>query len=392
MLGSCYLGVLRRPGTARLLTPTLVARIPDSIAATAIVVLVRSVTSSYFTAGLAAGAFGIGTAVSAPLTGRAVDRLGQRRVLPVLAATFAAALIALVLESGQHNGAAAAALAAAAGLTRPPIEAALRAQWPRLVPPAQVDAAYALDSTVQELIWIAGPLLLAAFLAAGSRQLPLIACAVLSIAGTAGYTTGLRAGPAARNARTAAVSPLRQVRLRMLLVCGACYGVSAGILNLALVAFAGTHGGVAWAGVLVAIWGAGSLAGGVAYGSRNWKSPVEGRAMICLALFGGTLMLLAAAPGLLILAVAMVCLGLPLSPWLGSLSASVQRAVPAASSAEAFAWSFAVITVGMAAGNAVSGVVIQHANTAAAFVSAGALSLAGALFGAWRLAAVDWQA
>jgi MFS family permease len=77
-----YLQILRRPGTARLLLPTLVARIPDSIAATAIVVLVRSATGSYSSAGFAAGAFGIGTAVSAPFTGRVLDRLGQRRVLP----------------------------------------------------------------------------------------------------------------------------------------------------------------------------------------------------------------------------------------------------------------------------------------------------------------------
>ncbi len=69
---SGYLDVLRRPGTARLLAPTLVARIPDSIAATAIVILVRSATGSYSAAGLAAGAFGIGTAISAPLTGRGV--------------------------------------------------------------------------------------------------------------------------------------------------------------------------------------------------------------------------------------------------------------------------------------------------------------------------------
>jgi hypothetical protein len=36
----------------------------------------------------------------------------------------------------------------------------------------------------------------------------------------------------------------------------------ADILNLSLVAYAAAHGGVAWAGVLVAIWGAGSFAGG----------------------------------------------------------------------------------------------------------------------------------
>jgi hypothetical protein len=65
----------------------------------------------------------------------------------------------------------------------------------------------------------------------------------------------------------------------------------------------------------------------------------------------------------------------------------VQRAVPAAAFTEAFAWSFAVIT----AGNVISGVVIQSANTAAAFVSAGGLSLAGAVFGAWRLAVRQQQ-
>jgi predicted MFS family arabinose efflux permease len=385
MPGTRYLRVLRHPGATRLLAPALVARIPDSIAATAIVILVRSVTGSYSAAGLAAGAFGIGTAVSAPLAGRAVDRLGQRWVLPVLAAAFAGALIILVLVSGHLGGAAAAALAAAAGLTRPPVEAALRALWPRLVAPGQVDAAYALDSTVQELIWIAGPLLLAVLLAAGRPQLPLIACAVLSIAGTAGYAIGLRAAPQARNIMAAAASPLRQGRLRVLLVCGLCYGVSAGILNLALVAFAGAHGGVAWAGILVAIWGAGSLASGLVYGSRDWKGPAERRAMICLALFGAALMLLAAAPGLIVLAVLMVCLGLPLSPWLGSLSACIHRVVPAAAGTEAFAWSFAVITVGMAAGNAIGGLVIQHASPQGAFMTAGALSLAGALSGGMRL-------
>jgi hypothetical protein len=85
---------------------------------------------------------------------------------------------------------------------------------------------------------------------------------------------------------------------------------------------------VAWAGVLVAIWGLGSLAGGLLYGSRDWGGPAERRAMACLALFGAALMLLAAAHGLLVLALLMIPLGAPLSPWLGALSASVQRAVP----------------------------------------------------------------
>jgi len=378
-----YLQILRRPGTARLLLPALAARIPDSIAATAITVLARSVTGSYSLAGFAAGAFGIGTAVSAPLSGRALDRLGQRWILPALAAVFAAVLVALTLAAGHAGAWALGALAVVAGLSRPPMEAALRAMWPRLVPAAEVASAYALDSTAQELIWIGGPLLLAALLAAGSPRFPLLACAAASAAGTAMYAAALLRVPDGRDAeRSAAPWPLRHARFRALLVPAACYGVAAGILNLGFVAFAAAHGGVAWAGVLVAIWGAGSLAGGLAYGNRNWRGPVEGRAVACLALFAVTLMVLAAAPDLPVLAVLMIPLGLPLSPWLGSLSASVQRAVPAAGSVEAFAWTFAVITVGMAAGSACGGVIIQAAGPRAGFLAAGGLALAGAALGA----------
>jgi predicted MFS family arabinose efflux permease len=388
--GSPFVQIWRRRGTARLLLSSLVARVPDSIAATGIVVLVRSATSSYPTAGLAAAAFGIGTAVSAPLTGRALDRLGQRRVLPVLAAAFGAALTVLAVTAGHLQAGGLAVLSAIAGLTRPPIEAGLRAVWPRLIPAGQLDAAYALDSTLQEFIWIGGPLLLAALLAAGSARFPLAACAIASIAGTAIYATSRSLPPARQAASAPARSPLRSSRLRVLLLAAACYGAAAGILNLALVAYAAGHGGVAWAGVLVAIWGAGSIVGGLAYGSRPWQIQVEWRAIGCLALFGAALMLLAAAPSLPVLALLMIPIGLPLSPWLGSLNASVQRAVPPAAAAEGFTWTFAVITVGIASGNALGGMIIQAASPHAAFLAAGAVSLAGAALGAlWRPALRD---
>lgn len=95
---------------------------------------------------------------------------------------------------------------------------------------------------MQELIWIGAPLLLAVLLATGRPQLPLLACAA-SISGTALYTLSL---PASRDRDTAAraPSPLHQARLRVLLVPAACYGFAAGILNLALVAFAAAHGGI----------------------------------------------------------------------------------------------------------------------------------------------------
>src|SRR5260370_41346937 len=66
VLGSRFVEILRLRGMVRLLLPALVARLPDSIAATGIVVLVRSVTGSYTLAGLAARAVALRTPGSAP--------------------------------------------------------------------------------------------------------------------------------------------------------------------------------------------------------------------------------------------------------------------------------------------------------------------------------------
>jgi hypothetical protein len=259
---------------------------------------------------------------------------GQRRVLPVLAVAFAGALVVLVLASARLAPVGLGALAAVAGLARPPVEAALRAMWPRIVPGGQVDAAYALDSTVQELIWIAGPLLLAVLLATGSPQLPLFACAILSIGGTVLYTLGLRDVPGGQAGASSAPSPLRRAGLRILLVCAACYGVAAGILGLALVAFAGHT--AAWPGP--GFWSR----------SGDWAA---WPAASCMAAGSGAVR---------------------------SRSAS---------STEAFAWTFAAVTVAMAGGSAFAGMIIQGAGVNAAFLAAGGIGLVGAAFGALRLPA-----
>jgi hypothetical protein len=81
----------------------------------------------------------------------------------------------------------------------------------------------------------------------------------------------------------------------------------------------------------------------------------------------------------------MIPLGLPLAPWLGSLSASRRAGRSHGSTTEAFTWTFAVVTVGYSASSAAGGMVIQAARTPAAFLAAAAASALGAAFG-WRWA------
>jgi hypothetical protein len=88
----------------------------------------------------------------------------------------------------------------------------------------------------------------------------------------------------------------------------------------------------------------------------------------------------------------MLPLGLPLSPWLGTLNEAAQRLVAPTRTAEAFTWIYSLITLGIAAGNAAAGPVIQQAGTAAAFLLAGAAAGAGAALGAAGLAIARVQA
>jgi predicted MFS family arabinose efflux permease len=376
--GSRYVNILRGDGVARPVLFVLIGRIPDSIAGVAIIVLVRSGTHSYSAGGLAAGGFAVGSALAAPLTGRAIDRFGQRTILPGLAACFAVSLTASVLSVGSVGEGWLIAMLTGAGLTHPPLESAMRAVWPRLVAREDLDLAYSLDSTLQELIWIAGPLMLSLLLVIAGPKAPLLACAGLSVLGTIAYATSKAAGHhPASSRRGDDQSSLFSTTFSGLLVAAALYGVGCGILTLALTAFCASHGHSAAVGVLIAVWGIGSIIGGIAYSTRRWSTPPQQRAMILLTTFGALLALTAAAPNLTILSAIMLLLGLPLSPWLGTLSTAVQQVIPADRTTEAFTYTFAVITTGIAAGNALGGIVIQHNHTSRALLAAAAAALVG---------------
>jgi predicted MFS family arabinose efflux permease len=293
--------------------------------------------------------------------------------------------VAIVLTTAAVPEAVAVCLATAAGLARPPLDAAIRALWPRIVPRDRLQAAYSLDATLQELIWIVGPLLLSALLVLGGPSLPLVACAALALAGTLVYASSPSLRAPALSDHERAGGCLRSVKFTSMLAAATLYGVAVGLLTIALTAFATNHHARAAVGVLVAIWGIGSILGGVAYGTTRWRTRAEPRALLLLGLLALLLALLAIAPNIGVLAALMLALGFPLSPWLGTLNEAVQTVVPPSRTTEAFTWIFALITIGIAAGNAAGGPLIQHAGTKEAFLVAAAAAAAGAALGGMGL-------
>jgi len=242
--------VLRAPQVARLLAASTVGRLPLAAAPVALLLFARE-RWSIGVAGLLVGAYTVGLATGGPVLARIADRWRQP---PVLGAAVAASTVGFVVLAALHPplGVAVAAVFVA-GAGAPPFEAGLRVLWRDLQPPEQVRTAYTLDIAVQELIFIAGPLVSVAAVAVGGPGAGLYATAALQLLGTAWFGTA----PAVRRWRGATAErhwagPLRSGPLRLLLAAVALTGAGVGTLPVAATRYAEAAGDRALSGWLLA--------------------------------------------------------------------------------------------------------------------------------------------
>src|SRR3954462_11478690 len=161
----------------RLLSLSIIARLPATMLSLGLLVHAQRLTGSFAVAGLVTGVYAAALGLGGPLLGRAVDHRGQTAVLLAAAAVCGAALLALATLALSAPGL--VAFAALAGLSTPPVGACVRGLLPA--------SAYAVQAAASELTWIAGPpgVLLAGALT--STGIALAAAAMLLLAGTAAF-------------------------------------------------------------------------------------------------------------------------------------------------------------------------------------------------------------
>jgi MFS family permease len=368
-----YRTVLSVPGCARVLATALIARLPQGMTSLGILLLIRSHTGSYTAAGVAVGAYDFATAAGAPLVGRLIDRFGRRRVLGPGAMLQALVLVALVLTA--HAGAGVAplvVLSALAGGLWPPIAPSVRALLRDLVRDGKVrETAYALESVVQELVWITGPLVVAGVIAFASPATALLLSGTVSVCGTLLFVRS----PAALGRGSAAASggrarALAIPELRALLGPIFLNGLAIGSIGVGLPALALHAGSRPASGLLLALWSVGSITGGLWYGSREWQAPLTARyrallwtGVICMA----PLIAARTVPEGLVGA---VLAGLVIAPVFSCQYALVGRAVRAGAETEAFTWVSSALVGGLAAGSALGGATVSAGGMSAPFVLA----------------------
>jgi MFS family permease len=277
---SPYRSVLAVPGAVRLLGSALVARLPQGMSALAVLLLVREATHSYALAGLAVGAQALAIAAAAPLLGRAIDRRGRAYVFTRCTVGYAVTnLLLVVAASLRAPGAALVVLSGATGASLPPVAPAVRALLRDVFSDVTVrESAYALESVSQELIWVAGPLLVAVAVTFFAPGVALLMIASIGLAGTALFVRAPLVrdrGPTHTQERRGAALASRG--LRVLLGPVALTGLGLGSTEVGLPALALHVGNRSAAGLLLALWSLGSLLGGLWYGSRAWRISLSAR-------------------------------------------------------------------------------------------------------------------
>jgi predicted MFS family arabinose efflux permease len=382
MTGSSYpiVSVLRTRHTGYLLTTSLLGRLPGAMAALAIVQLVRSTSGDFAFAGLITAVYVVAGAVGQPLLGRLIDRFGQVAVLAVSGVLSFLAFTGMALTLDPAPGAA-IALAAAAGIFTPPLEPALRALWPRLVSPGpQLKAAFSLDAGAQEIIFIVGPLLTVAGIAAFGPVGNLLFAGGLGLIGALAFivnpasraasrtTSGRRRSGSASDVDLAAPRSVRSPILEPAVARVAAFtfgiGVPIGVLTIVATASEAARADPGLAGWILAVNAVGALVGAAAVGIRPLASTPERLLPLCGVLLAvGYLPLAVTALPTGVYLVAAGISGLMLPPTLGQVFERISHLSAPAALTEANGWVVSAMTLGVGSGTLVAGVIVGAFDT-----------------------------
>ncbi|MEV6493260.1 MFS transporter, partial [Actinoplanes sp. NPDC051633] len=187
-----YLAVWQLPGAKVMLIVGIIARLGIGMTPLALLLLVEEATGRYAAAGLAGGVYAIAGAVLSPVAGRLADRVGSRPVLLITAIVHPLALAGLLLiaRGGGDALPLIVVASAVAGATYPPSTAAIRRAWTDMTgvssgQHALRQAALAAETSLFELVFVAGPMLVAALIViTGGPAAAIIAAAAATLAGT----------------------------------------------------------------------------------------------------------------------------------------------------------------------------------------------------------------
>lgn len=380
--------LLRSPGLSWLLGAALLGRLPAATLSLLFVLRTRELTGSLGLAGAIAGVYALATGATMPLLGRLVDRRGQRPVLIGCTLVASAGMVGLGLLPTGTSAAPLVACALVSGAGMPPVGSCVRVLLPVVVDdPDRRHAAFSLDSAFVEIGYVAGPALFAGALGAWSTAAACAACVLLLVVGIGFFVAHPAAGhrgAARREAppRGRALGALHGPGVRVLAGILALVGLGFGAIEVGVPAVAADAGSSHAAGLLIALWGVGSMVGGLAAARRSAPTDGARQARLLLVLLALADAPLAFAAHQLALALLLPLAGLAIAPMFACLFGLLEQITPAGTVTEAYGWLTSGITAGLALGSALAGQLAERSGPGSALAVA-ALATAAAWLLAW---------
>jgi MFS family permease len=405
---SPYLEILRLPGALAFSAAGFLARMPMSMFGLGTVLLIAAVTGRYGLAGLVAAAGSVCYALAAPRFARLCDRFGQRRVLRPQVAVFGVMTVAfMTLAELRAPLAAVIVPAALAGATMPSVGSMVRARWSVLLAgTGRLHTAFSLESVADEIIFVVGPALVTLLATAVYPAAGVGAALVLCVTGTLLFAAQRRTQPQPRrpprqrrpplpwrrrDGRIPAVPPVPAPRRTAIwaavpglatLVPVYCFvGAMFATIDLSTVGFSAEHGHIAVAGLVLGTYALGSAIGGLWYGARAWRAPLERRFVITLGCTVAGVSTFWLQPGFASLFAVIIVAGMSISPTLIAGYGLIERQAPPERRTEGMTWLSSAISVGVAAGSPLAGHLIDVYGARAGYLLAAACGVAAVLTG-----------
>ncbi len=340
---------------------------------------VSTLDHSYAAAGLLASVATIAVAVSGPWRGRLLDRIGLRRV--VLPSTVVALVCWSIAPWVDYLPL--LVLAGIAGLFVIPSFSIIRQAVIAAVPSQERRTAISLDAVAVEIAFIIGP---ASTIWAASHwdtRWVLFAVQMLGVVG--GLTLWLVDLPLRSDAEEeegAGESAARSAWFGLPFIAVCCAAACATFVlsgtDLGIVARMRELGSPTAIGIVLGLWGLGSLLGALVYGGLS-------RPISTFWLLGGLALVtlpMGLAHGVVSLSVLGFVAGLFCAPTITASVDQASRIVPASARGEAMGWHGSSLTLGGAMGAPFAGLAIDEVGAGGGFVAPAAVGLVVAVLGA----------
>lgn len=387
-----YRELFAAPGTKGFALAGLLARIALPMTGIGIITMLSQLRGSYALAGAVSAMFVLTYALLSPQISRLVDRRGQRRVLPAATAISVIGMLLLLVSAWLQAPDWTLFLGALLAGAMPSMSAMVRARWtPIYRGQPRLQTAYALETVLDEVTFIAGPVLSVGLCVAVFPQAGPLAAALLLALGVFALITQRGTEPpveAQGGATDHSGSIIRLANVRLLALLMVAMGMIVGTVDIVSVAFAEQLGRPAAASVVLSAYAAGSCGAGLLFGALKLQTPLHR-----LLLLGGLATALTTLPLLLVdsiftLAAAVLVAGLFFAPTMIVAMSLVERLVPEHRLTEGMTWLLAGLNIGVALGAAASGQVVDDGGARAGFavaLCAGAMVLLVAMWGHQRL-------